>query len=174
LQNPGLERVQENVIPGWRWWAEDNYSPGGEYNPGTSFDTPFFSQTDDPARMINGSTLQIEATAFVNLKVHIFQTVSAPPTVTVRFQASAKAYSDSGGIKLAAGIDPNGGFDCSQARWGDTLTIDQSSGTVQLLTPDVVVGRAGRVTVCLRAENIYPARSNAAFFDNATLIANPE
>jgi hypothetical protein len=43
-----------------------------------------------------------------------------------------------------------------------------------LVTPTVVVGQAGRVTVCLCAESVYPARSNAAFFDNAILIANPE
>jgi hypothetical protein len=172
LQNPGFERVQENVIPGWHWWAADNY-PDEEYDSQSSFDTPFFSRTQDPARMIDGSTLQIEATAFVNFRVHVFQTVSAPPSVTVRFQASAKAYSNDG-LKLAAGIDPNGGPDCSQAHWGDTLTVGQSGGTVQLIAPDVVVGRDGRVTVCLRAENILPARSNAAFFDKAALIANPE
>jgi hypothetical protein len=123
--------------------------------------------------MIDGATLQIEATAFVNLRVHIFQAASAPPSVTVRFQASAKAFSNDG-LKLAAGIDPNGGPDCSQAHWGDTLTVDQASGTVQLVSPSVVVGRDGRVTVCLLAENILPARSNAAFFGQATLIANPE
>lgn len=173
LQNPRFERVQENVIPGWRWWAADNY-PDEEYDPQESFDTPFFSQTSDPARVINGATLQIEATAFVNCRVHVFQIVSVLPSVTVRFQAAAKAFSNVGGIKLAAGIDPDGGPDCSQARWGDELTIDQSSGTVQLVAPIVVVGRDGQVTVCLRAENILPARSNAAYFDDAALIANPE
>jgi hypothetical protein len=45
---------------------------------------------------------------------------------------------------------------------------------VELITPDVAVDDAGRVTVCLYAETIYPARSNAAFFDDAALIANPE
>lgn len=173
LQNPGFESVQENVIPGWRWWAADNY-PGEEYDAQNSFDTPFFSQTENPALVIDGATLQIEATAFLNFKVHVFQTASAPPAVTVRFQASAKAYSGGGGIKLAAGVDPNGGPDCRQARWGDTLTIDQSNGTVQLVAPSVVVGRAGQVTICLRAENVLPTRSNAAFFDNAALIANPK
>jgi serine/threonine protein kinase len=173
LQNPRFERVRENLIPGWRWWAADNY-PDEEYDAQRSFDAPFFSQTNDPARMIHGATLQIEATAFVNFRVHVFQTVSALPSVAVRFQAAASAYSNVGGIKLAAGIDPDGGPDCSQARWGDTLTIDQSSGAVQLVAPIVVVGRDGQVTVCLRAENILPARSNAAYFDDAALIANPE
>jgi serine/threonine protein kinase len=173
LENPGFENVQENFILGWKWWAEDNYrSP--EDDPATSFDTPFFTQAPDPARMINGPTLQVEATAFVNFRVHVFQTTSAPPAVTVRFQASAKAFSNSGGIRMAAGVDPDGGPDCSQARWGDELTIDQSWGTVQLFAPDVAVGQAGRVTVCLRAENVNPGRSNAVYFDNGALIANPE
>lgn len=173
LQNPSFEGIRENSIPGWSSWAADNY-PDDPYDSQNSFDTPGFSQTDDPARMIDGATLQIEATAFVNLRVHVFQTVSAPPSVTVRFQASAKAYSNVGGIRLSAGIDPSGGPDCSQVRWGDTLTVDQSSGTVQLIAPDVAVGRDGRVTVCLRAENVLPGRSNAAFLDNAILIANPQ
>jgi len=174
LQNAGFERIQEKVIPGWHWWAEDNFTPGGEYDSGTSFDTPFFSQANDPARMIDGPTLQIEAVAFVNFKVYIFQIASAVPGTTVRFQASAQAYSSEYRIRLKAGIDPNGGPDCSQAQWGDTLTVDQSDGTVRLVTPIVTVGDDGRVTVCLHAENIYPTHCNAAYFDNAALIANPE
>ena len=173
LENPGFAGIGWDDIPGWSWWAADNY-PDDEYDSQTSFDTPFFSRTDDPARVISGSTLQMEATAFVNFRVHLFQTVSAPPTVTVRFQASAKAYSNSGGIRMAAGIDPDGGLDCTQARWGDSLTIDQSSGTVHLIAPDSVVGPDGQVTVCLCAENVNPGRSNAAFFDTARLIANPQ
>jgi serine/threonine protein kinase len=174
LENPGFEGIQENFIPGWQWGAEDNYGDGEEYVPATSFDTPLFTQAKDPARVINGPTLQIEATAFVNFRAYVRQTVSASPAVTVRFQASAQAYSNSGGIRMAAGVDPDGGSDCSQARWGDELTIDQSWGTVQLFAPDVAVGKGGRVTVCLWAENVNPGRSNAAYFDNAALIANPE
>jgi serine/threonine protein kinase len=174
LENPGFEGIQENFIPGWQWGAEDNYGDGEEYVPATSFDTPLFTQAKDPARVINGPTLQMEATAFVNFRAYVRQTVSAPPAVTVRFQASAQAYSNSGGIRMAAGLDPDGGSDCSQARWGDELTIDQSWGTVQLFAPDVAVGKGGRVTVCLWAENVNPGRSNAAYFDNAALIANPE
>jgi len=173
LQNPGFERLHDNLIPGWLWWAEDNFiDKKCSFDP--CFDTPSFSQTNDPARVIDGPTLQVEATAFVGLKVYILQTVSVSPTVPLRFQASAKAYSDLGGIRLAAGIEPNGSSDCSQARWGDILLMDQSHGTVRLVTPTVVASQVGRVTVCLYAESVYPARSNAAFFDNAILIANPE
>jgi serine/threonine protein kinase len=173
LQNPGFERVHDNLIPGWLWWAEDNFiDKKCSFDP--CFDTPSFSQTNDPARVIDGPTLQVEATAFVGLKVYILQTASVSPTVPMRFQASAKAYSDLSGVRLAVGIEPNGSPDCSQARWGDTLLVDQSHGTVRLVTPTVAAGQAGRVTVCLYAESVYPARSNAAFFDNAILMANPE
>jgi hypothetical protein len=173
LQNPGFEGIQENLIPGWRWWAEDNLvTPVPD--SGTSFDTPLFRQADDPAGMISGPTLQIDAAAFLKYKIHVFQTVGAPPTVTVRFQAWAKAFSDVGGIKLAAGIDPDGGPNCSQARWGEVLTVEQSTDPVQLVAPDVAVGDAGQVTVCLYAETIYAAYRNTTFFDDAALIANPE
>jgi len=174
LRNPGFGGIQPNDIPGWSWWAMDNYSSDTPYDPGTSLDTPFFGPSSDPTRQISESTLQIVATAFVKFRVHIFQTTSAYPRVTTRFQALAKAYSNQGGIMVAAGIDPNGGSDCSQARWGDILSIDQSNDTVRLVAPDVVAGPAGRVTVCLYAETIYPAHNNAAFFDDAELIANPE
>jgi len=173
LQNPGFEGIHDNLIPGWQWWAEDNFLDK-ECRSDPCFDTPFFSQTNDPARMIEGATLQIEATAFVGLRVYVLQTVSVSPTVPVRFEAWAKAYSDLGGIQLAAGIEPSGSTDCSQAQWGDTLLADQSQGAVRLVAPTVAVGQAGRVTVCLYAASVYPAHNNAAFFGNASLIANPQ
>lgn len=174
LRNPGFEGIQENFLAGWNWWAENNFEDREQYDPGTSFDTPLFRQADDPNGIINGATLQIDATAFVKYRIHIFQTVSVPPAITVRFQASAKAHSDSGGIMLAAGIDPDGGSDCTQARWGDVLTVDQATGTVRLVAPDVAVGNEGLVTICLYAETILPAYRNTAFLDSAVLIANPE
>jgi hypothetical protein len=173
LQNPGFRGIEVNSIPGWEWWAYDNYS-GGDYDPDTSFDMPLLKQADDPVRVINGPTLQIDAAGHLKFKALVFQSVDVPFTVTVRFQVSAGAYADKGSIKLAAGVDPDGGNDCSNARWGDMLAINQSNGTVQLVAPDVTVGRAGRVTVCLYAEALYAARSNAAFFDDARLISNPE
>jgi len=179
LENSGFGGIQgNNYIPGWSWWAEDNYTPDDdEYNPAASYDTPFFNQTYDPARLINGPTLQIEGVAFVKFKTYIYQTANAPPNVTVRFQASAQTYStfaDDGRIKLIIGIDPTGGPGCSQAWWSEELLIDQSANIIQLTTPTVRVGNAGKVTVCLYAETLYPAHSNAVYFDNAILIANPE
>ena len=173
LQNPGFEGIHDNLIPGWHWWAEDNFLDK-KCRSDPCFDTPSFSQTNDPARMIDGATLQIEATAFVGLKVYVLQTVSVSPTVPVRFEAWAKAYSDLGGIQLAAGIEPSGSTDCSQAQWGDTLLVDQSQDPVRLVAPTVAVGQAGRVTVCLYAASVYPAHNNAAYFGDASLIANPQ
>lgn len=174
LQNPGFEDIWVNDIPGWSWWAADNFTPGGEYDPDTSFETPLFKQTDDPRRLINGPTLQIDAIQHLKFKAHVFQTVPVSPTVTVGFQALAGAYSDTGVIQVAAGIDPDGGSDCSDARWGESVSLDQEQGVQTIVAPQVVAGRAGQVTVCLSAEPQYAAVSNAVFFDDAELIVNPE
>ncbi len=174
LQNPGFEGVRGNTIPGWDWWADDNFSPGGEYNPDTSFDTPLFKQADDPVRIIDGPTLQIDAVQHLKFKVHVFQTVPVSPTTKVDFQVMAGAFSGSGVIKLAAGLDPLGGRDCSKARWSDFLFLDQEGGVQSIVAPSVVAGEAGLVTVCLYAEPLYPAISNAAYFDNAELTTETD
>jgi hypothetical protein len=168
LQNPGFAGITSNSIPGWRWWAHDNFTSGGDYNPDSSYDTPLFKQADDPARFINGPTLQIDAAGHLKFKAHIFQTVSVAPGVRVRFQGSAGAYADTGHIKVATGIDPFGGSDCRNAVWGEYHFVNQSDGITQVVAPEAV-SRAGRVTVCLYAEPLYPAVNNAAFFDDAWL-----
>jgi hypothetical protein len=174
LQNPGFEGISNSVIPGWNWWAEDNFDKSqGDYDPGTSFDTPAFKQADDSARFISGPTLQIDATGHVRFRVHVFQTVGATPDTRVNFQASAGAYTDSEAIKVAAGIDPNGGPDCRNALWADVEEINQTYGVVRLVAPSVTVGGAGEVTVCLYAEPLYAAVSNAVFFDDATIAVTP-
>jgi hypothetical protein len=174
LQNPGFEGVRNNTIPGWSWWAEDNFAPGGDYNPDTSFETPLLKQADDPARFINGATLQIDAVQHLKFRVHVFQTVPVSPTARVDFQVWAGAFSGTGVIRLAAGVDPDGGPDCSKAQWSDIVSLNQEQDAQLIAAPQVVAGRAGRVTVCLYAEPLYAAISNAAFFDDAELIVNPE
>jgi hypothetical protein len=174
LQNPGFEDVRGNTIPGWNWWAEDNFDPGGDYNPDTSFDTPLFKQADDSVRFIDGPTLQIDAVQHLKFKVNIFQTVPVSPTSRVDFQVMVGAFSDSGVIKLAAGLDPLGGSDCSKARWSDFLLLDQEGGVQTIVAPGVAAGEAGLVTVCLYAEPLYAAISNAAFFDNAELTIDTD
>lgn len=173
LINPGFEGVGGNVVPGWNWWAEDNFTPGGAYDPDSSYETPLFKQADDPVRFIRGPTLQIDAVQHLKFRVHVYQTVPVSPTSTVRFQVLAGAFSDTGALQIAAGIDPNGGDNCQRARWGDYSYLDQRGGVQTVVAPQVVAGSAGRVTVCIFAEPFYPAISNAAFFDEAELIVNP-
>ena len=173
LQNPGFANIQENYVPDWRWWALDNYDDGENYNSDTSFNPPVLRQADDPAGMIEGATLQIDATAFVKYRVYIYQTVSVQSNATVCFRAMTKVISDIGGIRLAAGVDPDGGVGCNRARWGDELVSGQSCGATQLTSPYVTAGGAGKVTVCLYAETMFPARRNTAFFDSAALTVNP-
>jgi hypothetical protein len=172
LQNPGFQGIRDDAIPGWSWWAEDNFTPGGEYNPDTSYETPLFKQADDPVRRINGPTLQIDAVQHLKFKVYVFQTVPVSPTLKVGFQVMAGAFSGSGAIKMAAGIDARGGDDCNAARWSDLSFLNQDSGVQRIVAPEVIASDAGQVTVCLYAEPLYPAISNAAFFDDAELIVN--
>lgn len=173
LRNPGFGGIGGDTIPGWSWWAEDNFTPGGEYDPDTTFDTPLFKQADDPVRFITGPTLQIDAVEHLKFRVHVFQTVPVSPTAKVGFRVSAGAFSDTGVVKMAAGIDGAGGSDCSNAQWSDEVSLDQAGGVRSIVAPEVVAGRAGWVTVCLYAEPAYAAISNAAFFDDAELTVNP-
>jgi serine/threonine protein kinase len=176
LQNPGFSGVSDGKIPGWETWAHDNYHSSETFNPETSFDTPLFKQADDPARFIDGDTLQIDGTAFVRFKAHVFQTVAVTPNTRVYFRATAGAYvGGNGRIKVTTGIDPQGGPDCQNALWGEPLLINQQHGKVQLVAPEVVAGSTGRVTVCLYAESPAPSpASHAAFFDSAQLVAISE
>jgi hypothetical protein len=174
LQNPGFQGIRDDTIPGWSWWAEDNFAPGGEYNPDTSYETPLFKQADDPVRRINGPTLQIDAVQHLKFKVYIYQTVPVSPTLEVGFQVMAGAFSGSGAIKVAAGIDARGGRDCNAARWSDLVFLNQDSGVQRIVAPQVIASNTGQITVCLYAEPLYPAISNAVFFDDAELIVNPE
>jgi hypothetical protein len=173
LQNPGFENVAGDVIPGWSWWAEDNFEPGGAYSPDTSYDTPLFKQADDAVRFISGPTLQIDGVQHLKFKTHVFQTVPVSPTASVGFQVLASAFSDTGSIKVAAGIDPAGGQGCDNAQWSEFRFLDQGQAVQPIVAPEVVAGPGGRVTVCLYAEPLYAAVSNAAFFDDAELTVKP-
>jgi serine/threonine-protein kinase len=176
LRNPGFERIASNVIPGWQWRASDNFISDQDYDPDTTFITPLFKQADDPVRFITGPTLQIDGIAFIKFRAYVFQTVSVTPNASMYFQAWAGAYADEErSIGVAVGIDPNGGPDCRSARRGETLPINQRDGAVRLVSPEIVAGPDGRVTVCLYAESLttVPA-SHAAFFDDAELIPTLE
>jgi uncharacterized protein YraI len=172
LQNPGFEGIRNEQIPGWHWWAYDNYSAGPS-DSATSYDTPLIKQADDAARLITGPTLQIDAAGFLKFRVHVYQTVAVAPGARVNFAVSAQAFADVDRIKLAAGIDPNGGRGCTNARWGEMSLLNQGDGVAQLSAPQVVASAAGQVTVCIYAETLYPAANNAAYFDDARLTVRP-
>jgi hypothetical protein len=173
LVNPDFEGIRNDTIPGWSWWAEDNFTSGGEYSPDTSYETPLFKQADDPVRFIDGPTLQIDAVQHLKFKAHVFQTVVVTPTSKVGFRALASAFSGSGVVKLAAGIDPSGDEGCDKARWGEFLYLDQGQPAQSVIARNVVADGSGQVTVCLYAEPVYAAVSNAAFFDSAQLTVIP-
>ena len=173
LKNPFFGGIARDYIPGWHWWAVDNYKPGENVDLETAYDEPIVRKADDPARMISGETLQIETIGHPKFKAYVFQAVSVPPGAVVRFQVASVAYCDVGSMMVKAGIDPDGGYGCDNARWGDTLAINQTSGEVHPSSPNVRVGEAGQVTVCIYAEPMYAGRSQAAFFDNAWFVMNP-
>ncbi|MBN1262404.1 MAG: hypothetical protein JXB35_17120 [Anaerolineae bacterium] len=172
LVNGEFDLLMPNRIPGWEWYADVNYRPGGDYDPQYSFAEPMFSAADDPVRRINGSTLKIETVRWLKFRAWVHQTVSVTTGSTVYFQVKANAFSSIDNLVLRAGIDPNGNSGCDRARWGE-VQINQDDGIVTISTPRLTVGEAGRVTVCLYAEPLYPDTNNAAFFDQAVLIASP-
>ncbi len=169
LVNPEFDQFMPNQIPGWQWDADVNYQMGDEYNPQSSYAQPTFKLADDPRRQINGSTLQIETVRWLKFRAYVYQQVTVTTGIAVYFRIKATAYSSIDQLILRAGVDPQGGAGCENARWSETL-IDQEDGIVTITSPRLVVGRNGRVTVCLFAEPRYPDVSNAAFFDQAELI----
>lgn len=172
LVNGEFDLIMPNRIPGWEWGADINYTPGGAYDPHNSYAEPMFSAADDPARRINGSTLKIETIRWLKFRAWVYQTVTATTGSTVYFQVKANAYSSIDKLRLRAGVDAQGSAGCSNARWGE-VSINQDNGVVTITSPRVVVGPAGRVTVCLYAEPLYPDVNNAAFFDQAVLVVAP-
>ncbi len=172
LVNPDFDMLMPNRIPGWQWDAFVNYRPGDNYDAHSSYAEPLFAASDDPVRNINGSTLKIETMRWVKFRAWVRQTVSVTAGSTVYFQVKANAFSSIEKLRLGAGVDLTGVDDCSRAKWGE-VTINQDDGVVTITSPRVVVGQNGQVTVCLFAEPNYPDVNNAAFFDQAVLIAAP-
>lgn len=171
--NPTFDGLSNFVIPGWSWWALDNYEPGGAYDPATSYETPLFKAADDYDRIINGSTLQIEGASYVRFKVHVYQTIEAEPGLNVRFQAKGGGWaSDNAGVILMVGIDRHGNDGCQSAQWGEMKRADAANSPVFLLSPNIIVGQEGKITVCLYAEPQYAVVKNSAFFDDAEVVVN--
>jgi len=174
LQNADFEDIAPSSVAGWEVAAVVNWQPGEDFDPGSSYGAPLFKYADDPLRVINGSTLQIESAGrYVRFKVTLYQTVAVEPGSRVTFEIKSRGYSDEGGIQVQAGIDPNGGPACANGRWSESQAVDQNSDVVTLRSPAGVVGEDGQATVCFFAEPQYAVASKAAFFDDATLVVEP-
>jgi hypothetical protein len=70
-------------------------------------------------------------------------------------------------------VDPDGGEGCDAVRWGTGQIVNQEDGVVELVSPEVVAGQAGRLTVCMFAETQFAQVYHAAFFDDAALAVRP-
>jgi len=201
LEGAEFDYVLPNRIPGWTWYAYVNYK-GGDFDPQNSFAEPVFTAADDPVRQIHGATLKVETIRWLKFRTWVYQTVTVTVGSTVQFSIKAQAFSSLDRLIVKAGIDPTGQPHCDNAKWGDPQQINQDSGIVTLVSPKVVVAAPpvtvtptatpdpreretpastaevptaplGRVTVCFYAEPTYPHINNAAFFDQAELIAIP-
>ena len=175
LENPTFDGVLENSIPGWRTGAFVNWATGDDFDPATSYAAPRFHQADDPRQWIDGPTLQVDTVPWVKLRAWVFQTAVVQPGSRVQFQVRAMGFvkDTAGGYILKAGVDPNGGEGCGATQWGTEWIVNQEDGVVELVSPEVVVGQAGRATVCMFAETQFAQVYHAAFFDGAALTVRP-
>ena len=175
LENPTFEGVLENSIPGWRTGAFVNWAPGDDFDPASSYAAPRFHQADDARQWIDGPTLQVDTVPWVKLRAWVFQTVVVQPGSRVRFRVRAMGFvkDTAGGYILKAGVNPDGGEGCEAAQWGSEQIVNQEDGVVALVSPEVVVGQVGGVTVCMFAETQFAQVYHAAFFDDAELTVRP-
>ena len=175
LENPTFDGIQENFIPGWQTGAFVNWSPGDKFDAGTSYAAPRFHRAENPDQRISGSTLQIDTEPWVKLRAWIFQTVDVAPGSQVQFQIRAMGFvkETTADYILKVGIDPDGEEGCDAAQWGDERIVNQEMGVVTLVSPEVIVGEAGQVTVCAFAETRFAQVYHAAFFDSAALTTLP-
>lgn len=201
LMNADFDLVMPNRMPGWQWDAYVNYKPGDDLNPEDSYAEPYFEAADDPVREINGTTVKVETVRWVKFRTWVHQTITVTAGSSVYFQFKANAFSSLDRLIVKAGIDPTGPENCYDAQWGKEERINQDDGIVTLISPRVTVPEAqglaeeteevvehgeeapvkppedllpaklGRVTVCIFVEPTYPHVNNAAFFDQAELIA---
>jgi hypothetical protein len=175
LENPTFEGIQDDAIPGWQTGGFVNWAPGQDFDPVNSFAAPRFHTADDPRQWIDGATLQIDTEPWVKLQAWLFQTVDVEPGSRVQFRVQALGFVRQleGGYILKAGVDPQGGEGCDAARWGEERLANQNDGVVELVSPQMIVGPEGRVTVCMFAETQFAQAYHAAFFDNAEIVVQP-
>jgi hypothetical protein len=175
LENPTFEGILENSIPGWQTGAFVNWAGEGDFDAANSYAVPRFHQADDPRQWINGPTLQVDTVPWVKLRAWVYQTVNVYPGSRVQFSVRAFGFVADTSTRyiLKAGLDPNGGDGCEAVQWGTERLVNQDDGTVELVSPELVVGQAGRATVCISAETQFAQVYHAAFFDDAALTALP-
>jgi hypothetical protein len=175
LENPTFDGISGNSIPGWQTGGFVNWKSGDTFDANTSFAAPRFQKADALRPEISGSTLQIDTTPGVKLRAWVFQTAEVEPGSQVQFQVLATGFvkETSGGYILKAGVDPDGAEGCEEAEWGTEQIVNQEDGLVILISPEVSVGEAGRVTVCMFAESQFAQVYHAAFFDEALLTLLP-
>ncbi len=175
LENPTFDGILENSIPGWQTGAFVNWAGGEDFDAANSYATPRFHQADDPRQWINGPTLQIDTVPWVKLRAWVYQTVNVYPGSRVQFSVRAFGFvaDTASRYSLKAGLDPNGGGGCEAAQWGAERLVNQDDGVVELVSPELVVGPAGRATVCMFAETQFAQVYHAAFFDDAALTTLP-
>lgn len=192
LVGADFDYVMPNRITGWNWDAYINYKPGDEVDSDNSYAEPLFTAADDPVRQINGGTLKIETQRWLKFRAYVYQTVTVTVGSQVYFEIKAQAFSSLDRLIVKAGIDPNGGENCLNARWGDAMYIRQEDGIVTLTSPRITVPASiipqptatddesdpeaipspdgSPVTLCFFAEPSYAHVNNAAFFDEAKLV----
>lgn len=175
LENPTFDGIIGDDIPGWQTGAFVNWSQGEPFDPAVAFAEPRFQKALDPRQQINGSTIQISTEPWVKLQAWVFQTVAVQPGSQVTFQVSARGFVRelNGGYILKAGVDPAGGEGCENAQWGTERIVDQEDGVIELTSPEVTVGEAGKATVCMFAETQFAQVYHAAFFDEASITVEP-
>ncbi len=76
---------------------------------------------------------------WLKFRTWVHQTVTATVGSRVTFRIKAGAFSSLDTLIVKAGIDATGAGNCNSARWGNEMRINQTSGTVTLTSPTVVV-----------------------------------
>ncbi len=162
LKNAGFE---EGTTNGWSWWyIPDTVDP----DINKSWYKPMYVPNQDPKRVHGGSQSIELNNEYRKWRGGVYQTVSATPGDKVVFKIWVQGYISPNGLMLArVGIDPNGGSSADAAQWSGTTTVGESY--VQLVSPEVIVGAGGKVTVFTQAEPPAPVNKSAIFLDDATL-----
>ena len=195
LLNPGFEGITQpggwtrdtfNGVPygeiftpeGWiAWWEEGN----GWGRPEMKV-IPFAPPFVDPPRVRSGDYGAMLFTFYRRHNAGYYQTVEGlSPEATVTFSAYAHAWScddddhgpyscgDPDNIGFRVGVDSDGGIDpwSADVVWSKRAPAPDTFRPIGPVTAQV--GPAGRVTVFLRSDTLWPYKHNDAYWDDANL-----